>query len=72
MPLLETESLSAGRLPLVLLPNGTQLEGPEDYTERMRARGAPKSAGPGLLTRVGAEANGLQDRCRDLENRFTS
>src|SRR5919108_1092093 len=32
-PLLETESLSAGRLPLVLFPDGTRLEGPEDYTE---------------------------------------
>lgn len=28
MPLLETEPLSAGRFPLVLFPDGTQLEGP--------------------------------------------
>jgi hypothetical protein len=27
VPLLETESLSAGRLPLVLFPDGTRLEG---------------------------------------------
>jgi hypothetical protein len=33
VPLLETESLSARRLPLVLFPDGTQLEDPEDYTE---------------------------------------
>ena len=32
-PLLETESLSAGRLPLVLFGDGTQLDGPEQYTE---------------------------------------
>jgi thioredoxin reductase (NADPH) len=37
-PLLETESLSAGRLPLVLFPDGTQLEGPEDYTELVSGR----------------------------------
>jgi hypothetical protein len=34
VPLLETESLSAGRLPLVVFPDGTQLEGPEEYTGR--------------------------------------
>jgi hypothetical protein len=34
VPLLDTESLSAGRLPLVLFPDGTQLEGPEEYTGR--------------------------------------
>jgi thioredoxin reductase (NADPH) len=33
VPLLEAESLTAGRLPLVLFPDGTQLEGPEEYTE---------------------------------------
>jgi thioredoxin reductase (NADPH) len=33
VPLLKTESLSTGRLPLVLFPDGTQLEGPDDYTE---------------------------------------
>lgn len=33
VPLLDTESLSTGRLPLVLFPDGTQLEGPDDYTE---------------------------------------
>lgn len=32
-PLLETGSPGAGRLPLVLFPDGSQLEGPEDYTE---------------------------------------
>jgi hypothetical protein len=37
-PLLETESLSAGRLPLVLFPDGTQLEGPADYTELVSGR----------------------------------
>ena len=43
-PLLETESLSAGRLPLVLFPDGTQLEGPEDYTELVsgRTQGVPR------------------------------
>ena len=38
VPLLETESLSAGRLPLVLFPDGTQLEGPEEYTELVSGR----------------------------------
>jgi thioredoxin reductase (NADPH) len=38
VPLLETESLSAGRLPLVLFPDGTRLEGPEEYTELVSAR----------------------------------
>lgn len=38
VPLLETESLSAGRLPLVLFPDGTQLEGAEDYTELVSGR----------------------------------
>jgi hypothetical protein len=38
VPLLETESLSAGRLPLVLFPNGTQLEGPEEYTDLVSGR----------------------------------
>jgi thioredoxin reductase (NADPH) len=38
VPLLETESLSAGRLPLVLFPDGTQLEGPEEYTEPVSGR----------------------------------
>ena len=44
VPLLETESLSAGRLPLVLFPDGTQLEGPEDYTELVagRTEGVPR------------------------------
>jgi thioredoxin reductase (NADPH) len=44
VPLLETESLSDGRLPLVLFPDGTQLEGPEDYTELVsgRAEGVPR------------------------------
>ncbi|MDQ4049656.1 MAG: hypothetical protein M3131_09810 [Actinomycetota bacterium] len=37
-PLLDTEPLSAGRLPLVLFPDGTQLEGPEDYTELVSGR----------------------------------
>ena len=37
LPLLETESLS-GRLPLVLFPDGTQLEGPEEYTELVSGR----------------------------------
>ena len=43
-PLLDTESLSAGRLPLVLFPDGTQLEGPEDYTELVsgRTEGVPR------------------------------
>src|SRR5918911_755762 len=40
-PLLETESLSAGRLPLVLFPDGTRLEGPQDYTSR-RTEGVPR------------------------------
>ncbi len=38
VPLLETEFLSAGRLPLVLFPDGTQLEGPADYTELVSGR----------------------------------
>jgi thioredoxin reductase (NADPH) len=38
LPLLETESLSAGRLPLVLFPDGTRLEGPEEYTEQVSGR----------------------------------
>src|SRR5688572_20149833 len=38
VPLLETESLSGGRLPLVLFPDGTQLEGPEDYTDLVSGR----------------------------------
>ena len=44
-PLLETESLSAGRLPLVLFPDGTQLEGPGDYTELVsgRTQGVPRA-----------------------------
>ena len=31
--LLDTDALSAGRLPLVLFADGTRLEGPEEYTE---------------------------------------
>src|SRR5918996_1601537 len=44
VPLLETESLSARRLPLVLFPDGTQLDGPEDYTGQVpgRTEGAPR------------------------------
>jgi thioredoxin reductase (NADPH) len=44
VPLLETESLGAGRLPLVLFPDGTQLEGPEEYTELVSGReeGVPR------------------------------
>jgi thioredoxin reductase (NADPH) len=44
VPLLETESLSAGRLPLVVFPDGTRLEGPEDYTELVsgRTEGIPR------------------------------
>ena len=44
VPLLETESLSAGRLPLVLFPDGTRLEGPEEYTELVsgRTEGVPR------------------------------
>ena len=45
-PLLETESLSAGRLPLVLFPDGTRLEGPEEYTR------AGVGAGGGRLARA--------------------
>ena len=37
-PLIETELLSAGRLPLVLFPDGTRLEGPEEYTELVSGR----------------------------------
>ena len=37
-PLLETASLSAARLPLVLFPDSTQLEGPEDYTDLVSGR----------------------------------
>jgi thioredoxin reductase (NADPH) len=37
-PLLEADSLSAARLPLVLFSDGTQLEGPEDYTELLSGR----------------------------------
>jgi thioredoxin reductase (NADPH) len=36
-PLLDTDSLS-GRLPLVLFPDGTQLERPEEYTELVSGR----------------------------------
>jgi thioredoxin reductase (NADPH) len=44
VPLLETEVLSADRLPLILFPDGTQLEGPEDYTELAsgRTEGIPR------------------------------
>src|ERR671919_651349 len=44
VPLLETESLSARRLPLVLFPDGTQLDGPEDYTGQVsgRTEGLPR------------------------------
>ena len=37
-PLLDSESLSAGRLPLVLFPGGTQLEGPEHYIDLVSGR----------------------------------
>jgi thioredoxin reductase (NADPH) len=37
-PLLETESLNTGRLPLVLFPDGTQLEGLEEYTGLVAGR----------------------------------
>ena len=37
-PLLATECLSAARLPLVLFPDGTRLEGPEDYTGQVSGR----------------------------------
>jgi thioredoxin reductase (NADPH) len=41
---LDRDPLSAGRLPLVLFPDGTQLEGPEDYAELMsgRTEGVPR------------------------------
>src|SRR5919108_2287099 len=40
-PLLDTESLSTDRLPLVLFPDGTQLEGPkEEYVEVVSGRTA--------------------------------
>ena len=45
LALLETESLSAGRLPLVVFSDGTQLEGPEEqYVELVsgRTRGVPR------------------------------
>jgi thioredoxin reductase (NADPH) len=44
VPLLGTETLSAGRLPLGLFPDGTQLEGPEGYTELVwgRTEGVPR------------------------------
>src|ERR671914_1720811 len=44
VPLLQTESLRARRLPLVLFPDGTQLEGPEDYTGQVsgRTEGVPR------------------------------
>jgi hypothetical protein len=44
LPLLETESLSAGRWPLLLFPDGTRLEGPEEYTELVsgRTEGVPR------------------------------
>jgi thioredoxin reductase (NADPH) len=38
--LLETDALSARRLPLVLFADGTQLEGPEDYTGLVSGRTA--------------------------------
>jgi thioredoxin reductase (NADPH) len=38
VPLIDTESLSAGRLPLVLFPDGTRLEGPEEYTDLVSGR----------------------------------
>jgi thioredoxin reductase (NADPH) len=38
VPLLEMESVSAARLPLALFPDGTRLEGPEDYTELVSGR----------------------------------
>jgi hypothetical protein len=36
--LLHVDSLSADRLPLVLFPDGTQLEGPEEYSELVSGR----------------------------------
>lgn len=43
-PLLETDTLSAGRLPLVLFSDGTKLEGPQEYTELVsgRTEGVPR------------------------------
>lgn len=38
VPLLNTETLSTGRLPLALFPDGTRLEGPGDYTEPVSGR----------------------------------
>ena len=38
VPLLEAESLNAGRLPFVLFPDGTRLEGPEEYAELVSGR----------------------------------
>ena len=43
-PLLDTNSLRAGRLPLVLFPDGSRLEGLEEYTELVsgRTEGVPR------------------------------
>jgi hypothetical protein len=38
VPLLDTKALSTGHLPLALFPDGTRLEGPEDYTEPVSGR----------------------------------
>jgi thioredoxin reductase (NADPH) len=38
VPLLEVSSLNAGHLPLVVFPDGTRLEGPEEYTELVSGR----------------------------------
>ena len=43
-PLLQTESFSACRLPLIVFPDGTRLEGPEHYSELLsgRTQGVPR------------------------------
>ena len=38
VPLLEADTLNAGCLPLVLFPDGSRLEGPEEYTELAAGR----------------------------------
>jgi thioredoxin reductase (NADPH) len=46
LPLLETDSLSASRLPLVLFPDGTQLEAPRNTRSWCRgARRASRASG---------------------------
>ena len=57
------ESVIAGRLPLVLFPDATQLEGPEDYTDlvakRLGTRSQPRENESATVRLLGARAPGF-------------